>query len=62
MDNDWKLHSANMGVMQHFIRVYNVCYDKNNLQQRKYIIYAEIITCDPSVYTMDLLKFIVSNQ
>ena len=27
-----------------------------------YIFYVEIITCDPSVYTMDQPKFIVSNQ
>ena len=35
---------------------------KHNLQGQKQIFYAEIITRDPSVYTMDHPKFIASNQ
>ena len=35
---------------------------QNDLQRKKYIFYLEIITCDPSIYTMDHSKFIVSNQ
>ena len=37
-------------IMQHFIRVYTVCYDKNNLQQKKYIFYLGIIVPDLSIY------------
>ena len=35
---------------------------QNDLQRKKYNFYLEIITCDPSIYTMDHSKFIVSNQ
>ena len=48
--------------MLHFIKVYIVCQDKNDLQIKKCNFYMEIITCDTSVYTMDHPKFIVSNQ
>ena len=34
----------------------------HNLKGKKYSFYLEIITCDPSVYTMDHPKFIASNQ
>ena len=45
-----------------FIRVllYTVCNYKNNLREIQF--YLDIITCYPSVYTMDHSKFIVSNQ
>ena len=46
---------------KHFITVYTVCYDKNNLQRKKCNFYLKIITCDPSVYTMGHPKFIASN-
>ena len=39
-------------MMRHFIRVYTVCYDKNNRQQEKYIFYLDIIAFDPSVYNL----------
>ena len=35
---------------------------QNDLQRTKYNFYLVIITCDPSIYTMDHPKFIVSNQ
>ena len=31
-------------------------------RSKKYNFYSEIMTCDPSIYTMDLPKSIVSNQ
>ena len=34
---------------------------KRSLRERN-LFYLEIITCDPSIYTMDHPKFIVSNQ
>ena len=40
-------------MMRHFIRVCTVCKDKINLQRKKYNIFLEIITCDPSTFTMD---------
>ena len=36
-------------IMQQLIRVYTVCYGKNNLQGKKYIFYLEIITGDPTI-------------
>ena len=48
--------------MQHFIRVYIVCSDNNNLQRKEMQFYFQIKTCDPLMYTMDLPKFIVSIQ
>ena len=50
------------GIMRHFIKVYTICKDKNVLQRKKYNFYMEIITCDPSIYTMDHAKFIVPNK
>ena len=35
---------------------------RKNPSSEKYTFYMEIITCDPSVYTMDHPKFVVSNQ
>ena len=31
-------------------------------EEKEIQYYSEIITCDPSIYTMDLPKFIVLNQ
>ena len=57
-DADEMLHNV-----AYFISVYTVCnYDKNNFQQKKLILYLEIIKCDTVVYTMDHPKFITSNQ
>ena len=36
--------------------------DENNLQRKNYSFLLEIITCDPTIYTMDQPMFIVSNQ
>ena len=49
--------------MLHFIRIFTVCYDQNNLQLKIYFLFGNI-TCDPSVYTCtkDYPKFIASNQ
>ena len=30
-----------------------VCYDLIDLQRKKYNIFLEIITCNPSIYTLD---------
>ena len=49
-------------IMQHFIRVWTICQDKNNLQRKKIQFYLDNITCHPSIYTMDNLKFIVPNM
>ena len=43
--------------MRHFIMLRH----KISLEKEIYVC-LEIITCDPLRYTMDLLKFIVSNQ
>ena len=43
----------------HFIRVHKICLDKIDLQRKKYKIVLEIITCDPSMYTMDHPNFII---
>ena len=41
----------------------NCLLRQNDLQRKTYThFYLEIITCDPSIYTMDHPKFIVSNQ
>ena len=45
--------------MGHFIRVCTVCQNKIDLQRKKHNMFLEIITCDPSVYTMDHPDFIV---
>ena len=48
-------------IMRHFIRVYtdtNVAKTKMILRRRTKI--SQI--CDPSIYTMDQLRFTVSNQ
>ena len=45
--------------MQQFIRVCTVCKDEF-LQTKKYIFWG-IITCDPSIYTMDHPGLTVSN-
>ena len=41
-----------------FYHVCTVCEDKNYLQRKKYNIFLEIITCDPSIDTMDHPDFI----
>ena len=46
----------------HFIRVYTICLDKNNLQRKIYNSHLEIIARVPMIYTIDYPKFIVSNQ
>ena len=43
-------------VMRHSTRVYHFCLDKNYLQSNT------VITRDPSIYTMDRPRFIVSTQ
>ena len=48
--------------MLRFVAFHQGIYFKDNLQRKKYNFYLEIITCDPSNYMMDHLKFIVSNQ
>ena len=45
-------------MMQHFIGVCTVCNDKIDLQ-RNAILFLKIITCDPSIYTMEHHDFIV---
>ena len=45
--------------MPHFIRVCTVCLEKIHLQRKKFNIFLKIITCGPSVYTMDHPDFIV---
>ena len=55
-DPDEMLHNAA------FHQGLNCLYDKNNLQKKKYIVLLEIITCNPSVYTMDHSKFIAPSQ
>ena len=52
----------NCHIMQHFIGVYTVCKDKIDLQRvlKKYNG-LEIITCDPSIYTMDYPNLTTSN-
>ena len=49
-------------VVQNFIRVYTVFLNKNkkDLQREKEM--KKILTCNPSIYTTDHPKFIVSNQ
>ena len=49
-----------MRIIQHFIRVYTICKDKNVLHRNTIVL--EIIACDPSIYTIDLSHFIASNQ
>ena len=39
--------------MWHFIGVCTVCYDKNQSLEKEILYFFEIITCDPSIYTMD---------
>ena len=48
--------------MRHFIRVYTVCNSGNKRSSEKEIFYLGMITCNPLMFTMDLPKFIVSNQ
>ena len=48
-------HSVDPGEMPHnsvFHQGLHCLLCKNNLQQKKNILDVEIITCDPSVYTM----------
>ena len=45
-------------IMQHFIKVCTVCWNKIDLLRKKYNLFL-IITCDPSIYTMDHPDFIV---
>ena len=47
-------------MMWHFIRDYTVYYDKQS-SEKVYNFYWEIVNCDPSIYTMEHPKFIVSN-
>ena len=58
----WQTVNAQMKcrIMLHFIRVYTVCRDKNDLQRKKHNIFLQ--NYNPSIYTMDHPKFIVSNQ
>ena len=48
-------------IMQHFIWVCTVCYDKNNVEGAKNILIWNL-NCDPLVFTMEHPWFIVSNQ
>ena len=48
-------------IMWQFIRVYTVCYDKNDLKGKLQFC-LKIKTCDPLNYTMDHSKFIASIQ
>ena len=48
-------------VMQNFIRVYAVCYDKNDVQ-RNTIFFGNYNLWPLDIYTVDHPKFIVSNQ
>ena len=41
--------------------LHNLLWQKLS-SEKKYIFYLEIITCDPSLYTMDHPKFNLSNQ
>ena len=51
-------NSEDPDEMWHFIRVYTVCQEEEKQFSEKQIeFYLEIITSDPSVYTMDCLKF-----
>ena len=38
---------------------FSVCYDKIDLQRKKYNFFFETITCVPSIYIMDFPDFIV---
>ena len=48
--------------MWHFIRVYAVCWDKNDFLRKKNTIDSEIETGEPFNYTIDHSKFIASIQ
>ena len=47
-------------IVSHFIRVCTVCLDKIDLRREKYNFFL-IITCDPSIYTIDHLDLALSN-
>ena len=47
--------------LRHFIRVYTVYLGKLHLQRKKYNIILEVITGDPSIYTVDHPDITVSN-
>ena len=50
-------------ILWHFIRVYTVYHARqNNLLKRKTQFYLEIITCDPSIYTLDHSKFLYETR
>ena len=57
--NTWSKTQMKCQIMWNFIRVYTVCSDKN---EKEVQFYLEIITCDPSMYIMDLPELIVSNH
>ena len=48
-------------IRQHFTSVCTGCEDKIDLQRKEYNIFFEIVTCNPSIYTMDHLDISVSN-
>ena len=49
-------------IKRHFIRDYTVCSMTKIIFSERNTFFMEIISCDPSVYRMEHLKFITSNQ
>ena len=58
----WVLWQTVKTQMKCRLRVYTVCYDKNNLRRKKCNFYLEIIACDPLIYKLDHPVFIASNH
>ena len=48
-------------IRHHFISVCTGCKDKIDLQRKKCNIFFEMITCNPSIYTIDHPDITVSN-
>ena len=55
-DPDEMLHDAA------FHQGHDCLLKSNAFQRNKYIFFFKIITCNPSIYTLDHPKFIVSNE
>ena len=54
-------NSEDPDKMSHFTMFCTVCLDKINLQRKKYNIFLKIMTCNPSIYTIDHPDLTVSN-
>ena len=59
-DPDEMPYNAKCRIMRHFIKVCAVCSDKKKILRIQY--FPDIITRDPSNYTMNRPRFTVSNQ